>query len=141
MGFRFVITPVLSLVPIGELELSSVSWNDPVFGAGGQFSGKAEINNVQTVTGSSNLPNQTRLHCMSRIPKPINTCSAVPWLTTILGPWRATIGSHRSVLEVLAVSEALQMNMSTNPVTDVSYTQTAKDQFFISRALLNGCDR
>jgi hypothetical protein len=136
MGFRFVITPVLSFIPIGELELSSVSWNDPVFGAGGQFSGKAEINNVQTRDQLMQLtaPDSVALYVQ-------NTDNGQYMFggPVINNPWArqeqrltVTAQSWKSWL----YQKQLQMNLAANPVTDVSYTQTAKDQFFISRALL-----
>jgi hypothetical protein len=136
MSFRFVITPVLSLVPIGELELSGVSWNDPVFGPGGSFTGKAEINNVQTRDRLKQFtePDQVALYVQDT-----ETNQYLFGGPVVDNPWNR--GEQRLVVTAQSwkswmYQKLVQMNMSTNPVAEISYTQTAKDQFFIARYLI-----
>ena len=136
MTFRFVICPVLSSVPIGELFLSSVSWSDPVFGTGASFTGKAEIGPDQT---KETLLALTQPDAVALYVKDDDTGQYLFGGPIYDNPW----GRSERRLTVVAQSwkawtyqKMLQMNTTVNPVTDVSYSQTNKDQFLISRLLI-----
>lgn len=137
MTFRFIITPILSFVPIGELYLSNVSWNDPAYGAGASFSGKAEINSSQTREQLQQLTAPDSVALYVRDDETGNYLFGGPLYDN---PWLR--GERR--IQVVAQSwkswmyqKLLGMNTLTNPVSEKLYSQTAKDQFFIARALIS----
>lgn len=133
MTFRFIVCPVLSSVPIGELELSDVSWNDPAFGAGASFSGKAEINNTQT---KEKLRAFTEPDAVALYVYDDEVGQYLFGGPIFDNPWNR---SDRK-LEIKAqswkswtYSKFLGMNRSTNPVSDVIFSRSNKDQFVIAR--------
>lgn len=136
MAFRFIVTSVLSSTPIGELELSAVSWNDPVFGAGGSFSGQAEIGITQTRDNLAALtiPDQMALYVMDDATDQYmfgGPIFARPWdrvtrrLTIQAQSWKSWM-----------YQKLCGMNKATNPVTDTTFAYTAQDQFTIAQSLI-----
>lgn len=137
MTFRYFVAPILTPgSPAGELELSTVSWDDPVGGTGGSFSGKAEVKQVgQTRDQLLFLtePNGMALYVYDDVH------------ATYLfgGPIKARPWSHdERRLTVRAISwkswlyqKLITMSMATNPPTDTVWTFTGIDQFVIARTL------
>ncbi|SRR6266498_21816 len=134
--FRFIITPVLSFVPIGELQLSNVTWNDPAFGTGASFEGKAEIGIDQTKAALQELtePDTVALYVLDD-----DTGQYLFGGPIYDNPWslkERRLSIRAQSWKTWTYQKMLQMNTANNPVTDVSYTQTNKDQFLISRLLI-----
>jgi hypothetical protein len=135
-SFRFVITPVLSpSSPIGELELSTVHFNDPVTGTGGSFDGKLEVPaGMKDVLAALTEPGAVALYVFD--PDSNNYLWGGPLVDR---PWdpserRLTLGaiSWKSWLYL----KQLNPDFSVNPPVDKIYSQTATDQFAIARYIL-----
>lgn len=134
--FRFIVTPVLQPgSPIGELTLSTVSFNDPVTGTGGTFTGKLEVSadqkdNLKVLTE----PWATALYVLDE------RTGQYLWGGPLLErPW----DQNERRLTLAAVSwkswlyaKALDPDFSVNPPIDKIYSQTAQDQFTIARYVL-----
>lgn len=133
-NFRFVIAPILTPgSPIGELELSTVSFNDPVSGTGASFGGKLEIVNKE-IERVLTEPWAVALYVLD--PASGTYLFGGP---IIARPWSP---SERR-LQISAVSwktwlymKQLDPDFSVNPPIDKIYSQTATDQFAIARYLL-----
>jgi hypothetical protein len=135
--FRYIITSVLDFIPVGELELSDITFNDPSFGGGPGFSGAAEITNTQTVEKLSELtmPDQMALYVFDDdmgqylFGGPI---FARPWnrstrrLNIQAQGWKAWM-----------YQKLCGMNRGTNPVSDTTFAFTNTDQFTIAQSLVN----
>lgn len=137
MSFRFVVCPALSSIPIGELELGDVSWNDPCYGVGGAFSGKAEINDVQDRDKLRILtePDAVALYVYD------DSTGEYPFGGPIFdSPWNP----DERRLEIKAQSwkswayhKLFGMNRSTNPASDTLFSRLNKDQFVIAQDLFS----
>jgi hypothetical protein len=136
--FRFYVAPVLTpSSPIGELTLSTVSWNDPVVGVGGTFEGKAEIDTSQTRDSLMTMtePNAMALYVYDDVANRYLFGGVIkkrPWshnerrLTVQAISWKSWL-----------YQKLVNMNMSTNPPTDTLWSFTGIDQFAISRSLFS----
>lgn len=137
MAFRYVVTSVLGSTPLGELELSDVAFNDPVAGLGGAFKGQAEITNTQPRDKLRTLTEPDAIALYVLDDETGNYLFGGPILAR---PWNRD--SRR--LEIQAQSwkawtyQCLcRMNISTNPVSEYTFSLTGQDQFVIARALIN----
>lgn len=133
MAFRFVVCPIFGSTPIGELELSDVAFNDPVYGAGASFEGYAEITDTQTRDRLWDLtvPDSVALYVLDD-----ETDQYLFGGPVFDRPW---LRANRR-LKVLAQSwkgwtyqKAYGMNRATNPVSDRTFSNTNTDQFSIAR--------
>jgi hypothetical protein len=134
--FRFVICPVLQPgSPIGELSLSTVSFNDPVTGTGGSFSGKLEVSaSMKDIYAALTEPWTVALY----VQDPVS--GDYLWGGPLIQrPWdpserrlQLTAMSWKSWLYM----KALDPDFSVNPPIDKIYSQTATDQFSIARYIL-----
>jgi hypothetical protein len=134
-ALRFVICPVLQPgSPIGELSLSSVSFNDPVSGTGGSFQASLEIDGDVDVARALTQPWAVALYAQDPV-----SGSYLFGGPLIERPWQPA--SRRLQLGAISWKSWLYMKMldpdrTTNPVTDKIYSQTATDQFAIARYIL-----
>jgi hypothetical protein len=135
-NFRFVICPVLQPgSPIGELWLSTVSFNDPVTGTGGTFTGKLEVSaDTKDALKVLTEPFAVALYVYD------NDSGAYLWGGPLVErPWN----SEERRLSLGAISwkswlylKQLNPDFSVNPPVDKIYSQTATDQFTIARYIL-----
>lgn len=133
---RFIICPALQPgSPIGELSLSTVSFNDPVAGSGGSFSGRLEITNGMKETLAV-LTEPWSVAIYVQDPMTGNFLWGGPMISR---PWDP--GERRLQLSAISWKSWLYMKIldpdfSVNPPIDKIYSQTATDQFSIARYLL-----
>lgn len=137
MVFRFIITTVLGSTPIGELQLSDVSFNSPVHGQGSIFSGAAEINDVQT---KDILRNLTTPDSVALYVRDDDTGGYLFGGPIYARPWNRE--SRRLSIQAQSwkswlYSKLCGMNTAANPVTDTTFSFTAIDQLAISRSLIS----
>lgn len=135
-NFRFIICPVLTPgSPIGEVTLSTVSFNDPAHGTGGSFSGKLEISaDTRDTLAVLTQPWDMALYVFDP------DSSQYLWGGPLIDrPW----DPNERRLNLTAVSwkswlymKALEPDFSVNPPVDKVYSQTATDQFAIARYIL-----
>lgn len=136
MSFRYIVTSVLGSTPLGELELSDVSWNDPVYGIGGSFKGQAELTNTQTreVLQSLVVPDSTALYVQDT-----ETDGYLFGGPVFSAPWNRS--TRRLEINVQSWKSWMyqclcRMTIATNPVTESTFAATAQDQLIIARSLI-----
>jgi hypothetical protein len=134
--FQFIVTPVLSpSTPLGELELSNVSFNDPVYGSGASFSGKLEVpagmrDTIATLTEPWAIAMYVRDMVTGEYP------FGGPLFER---PWdpnerRLTLGAMS--WKSWTYLKMLDPDFSVNPPVDKIYSMLASDQFSIARYIL-----
>lgn len=136
-NFQFIICPILSSVPVGELSLSDVEWNRPVYGAGAGFTGKAAVTRTQT---RERLIGLTEPDAVALYVKDVVNGTYLFGGPLYANPW--SMSDSRLVLQAHSWKAWLYqklcgMSRSTNPVGDRVFSWTNTDQFAIARNLIS----
>lgn len=135
--FQFVICPVLGSTPIGDLELTDVQWNDPVYGPGAGFTAKAAITKTQPRDKLYELtePDTVALYVKDSVNGTYLFGGPV-----VARPWdresRKLVISAQS-WKAWTYHKLCGMNRGTNPVSNRAFTYLNTDQLAIARSLLS----
>jgi hypothetical protein len=137
VAFRYIITPILSSTPAGELELSDVAFNDPSYGFGAAFSANAQITDRQP---ADQLRSLTEPDSVALYVKDDSTGQYLFGGPVFDRPWDRD--SRRLQIKAQSWKSWLYnklcgMNTSTNPVSDTTFSATNTDQFTIARNILS----
>lgn len=136
--FRFLICPVLSFEPIGEIDVSGVQFTESVDGTGTSFSGNAYLSDTQDadkLKSLLNYPNDPKAVALY-----VKHDDRYVWGGPLQSrPWdrssrsfQITASSWKSWL----YQRFLPPDIANNPVRDIKYTWAATDQFVIADALI-----
>ena len=138
MGFRFLVCPVLSSVPIGELDLSDVQFTESVDGSGTSLTAGAFISSTQKadkLKSLLNYPSDPKAVALY-----VKYDDRYLWGGPLQSrPWDRGTRSFSitaSSWKAWLYQRFLQPDVSHNPVTDVKYAWAAKDQFLIGDQLI-----
>jgi hypothetical protein len=137
--FQFVICPVLSQDPIGELDISNVEFTESVDGPGTLFTGEAYITDTQDAEKLKNLlnypgdPQAVALY--------VKFEDRYLWGGVLKSrPWDRTKKAFiltATSWKAWMYQRFLDPNMNNNPVTDFKFSWTATEQFDIARDILD----
>lgn len=136
--FKFIITPVLSTVPLGEIDVSNVSFTESVDGTGTAFTGQAVLSDTQTadkLKSLLNYPNDPQAVALY-----VKYEDRFLWGGPLRSrPWDPTTRSFHltaSSWKSWLYQRYLNPNIAVNPVTDVKYAYASVDQFTIAQAIM-----
>jgi hypothetical protein len=138
MSFRFIICPVLSSVPLGEIDVTGVTFTQSVDGTGTTFTGMAVISETQTadkLKSYLNYPNDPEALALY-----VKDEDGYLWGGPLIQrPW----DPDNHAFQITAVSwkswlyqRFLTPDVTVNPVVDIKYAWTSTEQFDIARAIV-----
>lgn len=137
-NFRFIVCPVLSSIPFGELDLTDVEFTQSVDGTGTTLTAKAALSYTQTaekLKSYLNYPNDPKAIALY-----VQDGDTYLWGGVLTSrPW----DKQAHGFQITAVSwkawlyqRFLEPDISSNPVVDVKYSFTNVDQFTIARNIV-----
>ncbi len=136
--FRFLVCPVLSTTPFGELDLTNVQFTQSVDGTGTTLTAQAALSPTQSASKLKdylNYPNDPKAIALY-----VKSDDQYLWGGVLQArPWNRD--AH--AFDIIATSwkawlyqRYMNPNVGVNPVVDFKYSWTAQDQFKISQDII-----
>lgn len=136
--FRFLICPILSSIPIGELDVTDVQFTQSVDGSGTTFTGQVVLSSTQSadkVKALLNYPYNPRAVALY-----VLVDDTYLWGGPIQSrPWEHSTRSFAITAtswKAWLYQRFIGPNTAINPVADITYGYTNTEQFDIARAIV-----